>query len=138
MLLIMDIAKSFDVKSSKKRVLSSEQSETGDKPKKQKEGSKNESSASTLDDAFPEGLKNPDCVLVLAHCLRTLEQQVKEMFDLAKKSNESEIKGELALQEVNKAISFSSEKFDACEQERRRNDKKCRIKWNSVQNERRN
>ena len=60
------------------------------------------------------------------------------MFDLAKKSNESEIKGELALQEVNKAISFSNEKFDACEQERRRNDKKCRIKWNSVQNERRN
>ena len=112
--------------------------ETGDELKKQKEGSKNESSASTLDDAFPEGLKNPDCVLVLAHCLRTLEQQVKEMFDLAKKSNESEIKGELALQEVNKAISFSSEKFDACEQERRRNDKKCRIKWNSVQNERRN
>ena len=69
-------------------------------------------------------MKNPDCVLVLAHCLRTLEQQVKETFDLAKKSNESEIKGELALQEVNKATSFSSEKFDAYEQKRRENDKK--------------
>ena len=51
----MDIAKFFDVKSSKKRVLSSEQSETGDEPKKQKEGSRNESSTSTLDDIFAEG-----------------------------------------------------------------------------------
>ena len=74
----MDIAKFFDVKSSKKRVLSSEQSETGDEPKKQKEGSRNESSTSTLDDVFAEGLKNPDCVLILANCLRSLEQQVKE------------------------------------------------------------
>ena len=42
MLLIMDIANFFDVKSSKKRVLDSEQSETGDEPKKQKEVSRNE------------------------------------------------------------------------------------------------
>ena len=120
----MDIAKFFDVKSSKKRVLSSEQSETGDEPKKQKEGSRNESSTSTLDDVFAKGLKNPDCVLILANCLRSLEQQVKETFDLAKKSSESQIKGELALQEVNKAISFIGEKFDAFEQERRENEKK--------------
>ena len=39
------------------------------------------------------------------------------MFDLAKKSNESQIKGELALQDVNNAISFISEKFDAYEKE---------------------
>ena len=120
----MDIAKLFDVKSSKKRVLSSEQSETGDEPKKQKEGSRNESSTSTLDDVFAEGLKNPDCVLILANCLRSLEQQVKETFDLAKKSSESQIKGELALQDVNKAISFIGEKFDAYEKERRENEKK--------------
>ena len=79
----MDIANFFDMKSSTKRVFSSEQSETGDEPKKQKEGSRNESSTSTLDDVFPEGLKNPDCVLILANCLR-LEHQVKETFDLAK------------------------------------------------------
>ena len=72
----MDIAKFFNVKSSKKRVLSSEQS-------------RNE-------------------------CLRSLEQLVEETFDLVKKSSESQIKGELALQEVNKAISFiTGEKFDA-------------------------
>ena len=120
----MDIAKFFDVKSSKERVLSSEQSETGDEPKKQKEGSRNESSISTLDDVFVEGLKNLDSVLILANCLRSLKQQVKETFGLAKKSNESQIKGELGLQEVNKVISFIGETFDAYEQERRENEKK--------------
>ena len=96
----MDIAKFFDVKPSKKRVFSSEQSEAGDMPKKQKEGSRNESSTSTLDDVFAESLKNLDCVLILANELCSLEQQVKEPFDLAKKSNESQIKGKLALQDV--------------------------------------
>ena len=38
----MDIANFFDVKSSKKRVINSEQSETGDEAKKQKEGNRNE------------------------------------------------------------------------------------------------
>ena len=117
----------FDVKSSKKRVFSSEQSETGDEPKKQKEGSRNESSTSTLDNVFAEGLKNLDCVLILANCLRSLEQQVKEAFDLAKKSSESQIKGELPLQDVNKAISFIGERFDAYEQERRVNEKKKNV-----------
>ena len=95
MLLITDIEKFFDVKLSKTRVHSSEQSETGDEPKKKKKESRNESSTSTLDDAFAGGLKNPDCVLILANYLRSLEQQVKETFDIAKKSSESQIKGEL-------------------------------------------
>ena len=111
----MDIAKIFDVKSSKKRVLGSEQSEIGDEPKKQNEGSRNESSTSTLDDAFAKGLKNSNCVLILASCLRSLEQQVKKIFDLAKKSSESQIKGKLTLQVVNKAISFIGEKFNVYE-----------------------
>ena len=69
----MDIANFFVVKSSKKRFLSSEQSETGDEPKKQKEGSRNESSTSTLDNVFAKGLKNPDCVLILPNRLDSLE-----------------------------------------------------------------
>ena len=44
---------------------------------------------------FAKGLKNPDCVLILANCLRSFEQQ--ETFHLAKKSSESQIKAELAL-----------------------------------------
>ena len=53
----MDIAKVFDVKSSKKRVLSSEQSETGDEPKKQIEVSRNEPLTRKLDDVFAEVLR---------------------------------------------------------------------------------
>ena len=49
----MDIQKIFDLKSSKKRILNSEQSETGDEPKKQEEGRRNESAASPLDNDFP-------------------------------------------------------------------------------------
>ena len=122
----MDISKFFEVKSSTKRVFSSEQSETGDEPKKQKEGSRNESSTSTLDDVFVEGLNNSDCVLILANCLRSLEQQVKETFDLVKTASESQITGELALQDINKAISFIGEKFDAYENERGENEKKLK------------
>ena len=124
MLLIMDIAKSFDVKSSKKRILSSKKSETGDKPKKQKEGSKNKSPTGTLDNVYSKTLKNPDCVLVLANYLCSLEQQVKAPLDLAKRSSKSQMKSELGLQEVYKVTSFISEQFDAYEQERRENEKK--------------
>ena len=85
---------------------------------------RSESSTSTLDDVFVEGLKNPDCVLILANFLRSLEPQVKETFDLAKKSSESQIKGELALRDVNKSISFIGEKLHAYEKERRENGNK--------------
>ena len=83
----MDITKLFDVKSSNKRILRSEQSGIGDEPKKLKEGNRNLSSSSTLDYVFGKGLTNPDCLLILAKCLRRLEQQFKETFDLVKKSS---------------------------------------------------
>ena len=44
--------------------------------------------------------------MILANCLRSLKCQTK---------------GELALQEVNKTISFIGEKFDAYEKDRRKN-----------------
>ena len=62
------------MKSSKKKILSTKQSEAGDEPKKQREGSRNESSTSTLDDGFTEGLKNANCVLILVNYLYGLEQ----------------------------------------------------------------
>ena len=120
----MDIAKFFDMKSTKKSVVSSNQSGTGDEPKKLRGGSRIEYTAIILDDVFAEGLKNPDCVLMLVNCLRSLEQQVKETFDLAKKSCKSQIKGELTLQEVNKVTSFIGKKFNSYEQKRKGNEKK--------------
>ena len=69
-------------------------------------------------------MKNPDCVLILTNCLCSLEQQVKEKFDFAKNSSKSQIEGELALQGVNKAISFFGENFESYEQDRREDEKK--------------
>ena len=109
-----------------REIIQEKSSQQIDEPKKQKEGSRNESSTSTLDSVFAEGLKNLDCVLILPNCLRSLEQQVKKTFDLAKKSSESQIKDEVALQDVSKAISFIGERFDAYEQERRGNEKKMK------------
>ena len=78
------------MKSSNIRVLTSEQSETGDEPKKQKKESRNKTSTSSLDNVFAEDLKNPDCILILANFLGSLQQQIKERFDLVKKYRSSE------------------------------------------------
>ena len=78
------------MKSSNIRVLTSEQSETGDAPKKQEKEIRDKTSTSSLDNVFAEDLKNPDCVLILVNFLRSLQQQIKERFDLAKKSRSSE------------------------------------------------
>ena len=59
------LQKFFDVESYKKRVISSEQPESSDEPKNQKEGSRNESTTSNLEDSFAEDLKNRDCVMIL-------------------------------------------------------------------------
>ena len=55
------------------------------------------------------------------------------MFNLAKKSSEGQIKGEVALQDLNKAVLFIGGSFDAYVQERRENEQKNQIiNWNSV------
>ena len=56
-------------------------------------GSRNKSTTSTLDDVFAKDLKNLDFVLILGNSLRSLEQQLKETFNFAKMSSESQIKG---------------------------------------------
>ena len=48
------------------------------------------------------------------------------MADLAKKTNKSQIKSELSLKEVNKAISFFAQKFDPYQQDRKQNEKKIK------------
>ena len=61
-------------------------------------------------------------LLILWICLRSLENQIKETFNLARNSSKTQTKGELALEEVSKVISLISEMFNAFEQERRGNE----------------
>ena len=61
--------------------------------------------------------------MILWICLRSLENQIKETFNLARNSSKTQTRGELALEEVSKVISLISEMFNAYEQERRGNER---------------
>ena len=121
----MDLAKYFKDSSKKRNLRSSEVSESGDDPKKLNfDEERSESTSSTLDDVFAEGLKNNECVLILANCLRNLEKQVKETFSEAKEIKESQIKGESSLNEVVKAIENINARFEEYEIERKQDKEK--------------
>ena len=76
----------------KKRYLR-DQSQSSNERKKVMEGS----SASSSDDTDVSGEESADCKAILFNCLRNLEIKVKETFDLANTTNESQIKGEQQL-----------------------------------------
>ena len=101
----------------KKRDLS-DQSQGGDERKKVKEGS----SASSTDDTdvFGEGLESADCNAILFNYLKNLEVKVKEIFDLANTTNESQIKGEQQLKCLTESVEFISARFDEYEADRKK------------------
>ena len=63
--------------------------------KKVKEGSSASSANDT--DVSGEELKSAGCKAILFNCLENLEVKLKEIFDLANTTNESQIKGEQQL-----------------------------------------
>ena len=67
--------------------------------------------------------------MILLICLRSLENQIKETFNLARNSSKTQTKSKLALEEVSKVISLISEKLNAYEQERRGNEMGRSLKW---------
>ena len=92
----------------------------GDERKKAKE----RSSASSTDDTdvFGEGLESADCKAILFNCLKILEVKVKEIFDLANTTNESQIKGEQQLKCLTESVEFISARFDEYEADRKKKD----------------
>ena len=102
---------------SKKRDLS-DQSQGGDERKK---GRKGRSASSTDDtDVFGEGLESAYCKAILFNCLKNLEVKVKEIFDLANTTNESQIKGEQQLKCLTESVEFISVRFDEYEVDRKK------------------
>ena len=72
----------------KKRDLS-DQSNTGDDPKRLcEESSASSSSPDSPFDVFQESLKSPDCMKILLNCFKNLDKQVKELYILAQSNNE--------------------------------------------------
>ena len=94
-----DITKFFQ-RGTKKRDLS-KKSETGEDPKKVREGSLDCSQVSqtsdTPDDIFTERLNSPDCVAILFNCLKNLESKMRETSVSSKETTASQIKGEKKL-----------------------------------------
>ena len=95
MSLLKDITKCFD-RSSKKRDLSDQSKEgnSEDEPKKiREETSRTESLSEMSDEVCAQYLKSPLCKEILFICLINLEKQMKEIFVLAKSTQEQQIKG---------------------------------------------
>ena len=103
----------------KKRDLS-DQSQGGDERKKVKEGSSGSSADDT--DVFGDGLESANCKALLFNCLKNLEGKVREIFDLANTTNESQIKGEQQLKCLTDSVEFISARFDEYEADRKKKD----------------
>ena len=95
----------------------SDQSQGGDERKKVKE----ESSASSTNDTdvFGDGLESAYCKVILFNCLKSLVVKVKEIFDLANTTNESQIKGEQQLKCLTESVEFIYSRFDEYEAHRK-------------------
>ena len=107
----MDIGKYF----SKKRDLSSNNSNDGEVAKKVREdvqGSASSDSFICTDDVFATALESPNCKDILFMTLKKLDLQMKEIHALSQENKESNIKGECHLAGVAESISLMNEKFE--------------------------
>ena len=119
-----DITKFFQ-RGTKKRDLS-DKSETGEDPKKVREGSLDCSQISQTsdipDDIFTESLNSPDCVAILFNSLKNLESKMKEKSVSSKETTASHIKGEKQLSDLTDSVQLISDKFDQYEKDRKAKD----------------
>ena len=107
----MDIGKYF----SKKRDLSSNNSNDGEVAKKVREdvqGSAGSDISICTDDVFATALESPNCKDILFMTLKNLDSQMKEIHALSQENKESNIKGECHLAGVAESISLMNEKFE--------------------------
>lgn len=117
----MDIKDYFPI--STKRVLS-DQSENGEEPKKLKEGSAGENPGSN-EEVFSEASNLESNTEVVTEnqsvevTLKDLQAKMVEMFRLAQKTNESQIKGERQLIDLTKSVKYISDQFDIYEKDRK-------------------
>ena len=77
------------------------------------------------DDAFAGSLKSPSCVGILFNCLRNVEKQIKEIFVLAKSTQEKQIKDERQLNDLHDSVQFISNNFKEYEKDR------AKKEWNN-------
>ena len=105
----------FDIDRSSEKTDLSHQSKEGnswDEPKNiREEKSSIKNSSKMSGDVFAESLKSPACAGILFNCLKKVEKQLKEIFVLAKSTQERQIKGEKQLNDLHDSVHFISDKF---------------------------
>ena len=108
---------------SKKRDLS-DKSKDGEDSKKVKES---DSLSSLPDKVFSDGLNSPELAKLLINCLKSIENQVKELFTFHEEAKESQIK-------VTESLEFMSAKFDDLEKEIKKKDEKINQLEKTIEN----
>ena len=95
----MNLARYFA--SSKKRDLSSEQSEPGDDMKNIRENS-------SLKSSDNERLKSDNFRSILATCFKNIQEKIEELFVfvMVRKNNKTQIKGEKQLEDLTDSVKF--------------------------------
>ena len=113
--------KKYFTSGSKKRDLSSENSTSGDDPKKIHGGSLDDSK--NPDDVFTEGLSSPNCAKIIYNCIKNVENQIHGIHSKTGETKMSQIKGEQHLMDLNKTVNFICKKFDEYERDRAEKEK---------------
>ena len=98
---------------SKKRDLSNK-SKDGEDSKKVKES---DSLSPLPDEVFSDGLNSPELAKLLVNCLKSINNQVTELFTFHEEAKKSQIK-------VTKSLDFVSVKFEDLEKEIKKTDEK--------------
>ena len=113
---------------SKKRDLSHKSKDgedsNGEDSKKVKES---DSLSSLPDEVFSDGLNSPELAKLLINCLKSIENQVKEIFTFHEVAKESQIK-------VTESLEFMSAKFDNDEKEIKKKDEKINQLEKTIEN----
>ena len=96
----------------------------GEDSKKVKESN---SLSSLPDEVFSDGLNSPELAKLLVNCLKSIENQVKELFTFHEEAKESQIK-------VTESLEFMSAKFDDLEKEIKKKDEKINQLEKTIEN----
>ena len=88
-----------------------------------KAGERNLEENLEVDGIFTTSMDSPECLQILFNCLQNVAKNVKEIHDMQKKTQSSQIKGELQLKELSEAVEFITKKFDQYETERKEKEK---------------
>ena len=68
---------------------------------------------------FKEPLKSDDFVAILRNYMKSLEDKMKELFEITSSAKDSYIKGELQLKDFNETVNFICTKFEEYGKERK-------------------